>query len=100
MKKVKEVFREWEQFNLKKLLFDKVVVVQVPHFIDGVDVPCDHAATWGLFGLGPFFALLQIPGVERLGCGGDARRLDSQAFCHGAAQFIRRHLVDTHSDLR
>ena len=41
MKKVKEVFHEWEQLNMNKLLFDKVVdvsVVQVPHFIDGVDV--------------------------------------------------------------
>ena len=42
MKKVKEVFHEWEQLNMNKLLLGKVVdvpVVQVPQFIDGVDVP-------------------------------------------------------------
>ena len=41
MKKEKEVFHEWEHLNMNKLLFDKVVdvpVVQVPQFIDGVDV--------------------------------------------------------------
>ena len=39
--------------------------------------------------LGHFFALLQIPGVERLGGGGDAGSLDSQAFCHGLHNLIR-----------
>ena len=43
----------------------------------------------GFFGLRPFFALVQVPGVERLGSGGDAGNLDSQAFCHGVAQIIR-----------
>ena len=40
--KGEEVFHEWEQPNMNKLLFNKVVdvpVVQVPQFIDGVDVP-------------------------------------------------------------
>ena len=157
MKKLKEVFHEWEQLNMNTLLFNKVVdvpVVQVviwfrpfldkvadmpvvcydrglcdskvpqTHFIAELeDIPvvqqrrCAHSAycaagsvgaAYGggggdegaFFGLGPFFVLLQISGIARLGCGGDAGSLDSQAFCRRAAQSIRRHLVDMHSVLR